>query len=236
MTKKMYWSGLASLMMSVPVLLSSPVQAQDKVDFSANMALTTDYVFRGVSQTSEKATAQAGIDASYNMFYAGVWASGVDFGPGDNEDFEVDFYAGIKPKFGNFEFDLGAIFYAYPSAKDAGAELDYLELKLGVSTSIDKLSLGGTVYYSPEYTGKTGEAFIYEGTAEYALPMDFALSGTVGTVQFDDDAQTDYTYWNVGVSKTFAKIFTADVRYWDSNLETNANDDSRVVGTLSVNF
>src|SRR5436190_4884162 len=44
--------------------------------FSANVGITTDYVFRGYSQTDQNATVQGGFDATCGMFYAGVWASG----------------------------------------------------------------------------------------------------------------------------------------------------------------
>src|SRR5262245_49551552 len=48
--------------------------------FSANAALTTDYVFRGCSQSAEGAAVQGGFDATCGMFYAGVWASSLNFG------------------------------------------------------------------------------------------------------------------------------------------------------------
>ncbi|MBX9926895.1 MAG: TorF family putative porin [Hyphomicrobiaceae bacterium] len=51
-----------------------------KFGWSFNIAGTTDYVFRGISQTSEDPTVQAAVDFSYGMFYTGVWASGLDFG------------------------------------------------------------------------------------------------------------------------------------------------------------
>ena len=51
-----------------------------ELDFSVNAAITTDYVFRGVSQSAGQLTAQGGADVTYGIGYAGVWASGVDFG------------------------------------------------------------------------------------------------------------------------------------------------------------
>src|SRR5690606_18126498 len=83
-------------------------------EVSYNVALTSDYVFRGVSQSDESVALQAGVDYSKNIFYAGAWASTVDFGAGSDADYEVDFYAGVKPTAGNFSFDFGVIYYAYP--------------------------------------------------------------------------------------------------------------------------
>ena len=49
-------------------------------EWSANTALTTDYVFRGISQSDEHAAIQGGFDFTWCRFYAGVWASSIDFG------------------------------------------------------------------------------------------------------------------------------------------------------------
>ncbi|MFM2421645.1 MAG: hypothetical protein RL291_175, partial [Pseudomonadota bacterium] len=48
--------------------------------FSPNVSFTSDYIFRGFSQTARKATGQGGFDVGYGIFYAGVWASGLRFG------------------------------------------------------------------------------------------------------------------------------------------------------------
>ena len=49
--------------------------------FSGNVAVATDYVFRGVSQTQERPAIQGGFDAAFDSgFFAGIWASHVDFG------------------------------------------------------------------------------------------------------------------------------------------------------------
>ena len=53
-------------------------------DITGNVGLTTDYVFRGISQTDEKPAIQGGLDYAHSSgAYAGVWASNVDFNDGD---------------------------------------------------------------------------------------------------------------------------------------------------------
>ena len=62
---------------------------------------------------------QGGFDATCGIFYAGVWASNLDFGgdaSGDIANIEIDLYAGIKPKTGRITWDLGVIYYTYPNA------------------------------------------------------------------------------------------------------------------------
>ena len=230
---------------------ATPAAAQDP-EFSANVGLTSDYVFRGFSQTDEGAAIQGGMDATWNIFYVGVWGSNLDFGGDGNgndvANIEIDLYAGITPKLGPVDLDFGVIYYAYPQAEDAGAELDYVELKAGASTAIvENLTVGATVFYSPEYTGEIGENWVLEGSVELALGtyagLSPSFSALVGT-QFGDEKDDgfDYTYWNAGISVGFLEKFSLDVRYWDTDLSDAAcggplfQCDERVVGTLSASF
>jgi uncharacterized protein (TIGR02001 family) len=224
-----------------------PVESAGRqLEFSANIGVTSDYVFRGMSQRQENPAVQGGFDLAYGIFYAGVWASMVDFGNGPGSaNAEVDFYGGIKPKLGPVEFDLGVIYYSYPGANDPGAELNFVEFKLGASTTVSKFSFGGTVYYSPEYTGEVGASWTLEGTAAYELPSFHgftpSISGTVGTIMFDDNASAgpDYTYWNAGISLAVDKL-TLDFRYWDTDLPASGspifNADERFVASVKIDL
>lgn len=81
--------------------LKDPPVPPTKLELSANAALTTDYVFRGFSQTAENAAIQGGFDATHGIFYAGVWASNLDFGGNgagqDVANIEIDWYA-VSPR------------------------------------------------------------------------------------------------------------------------------------------
>jgi len=211
----------------------APAPEGRKLEWSFNVGGTSDYVFRGISQTSGDPAVQGGFDMTYGWFYAGAWMSTIDFGKnvvGKNIVWsEIDLYAGIKPKFGMFTFDFGGIYYAYPGAKDTGAELDYVELKAGVSVNpIKPLTIGATGFWSPEYSGKIGEVWTVEGTAAYELPKFHiftpTISALVGYQQGDAGqgyaAGTDdnYTYWNAGLALAVDKL-TLDFRYWDTNID-----------------
>jgi uncharacterized protein (TIGR02001 family) len=212
--------------------------ASDAREFSWSITIggTSDYVFRGISQTAGDPAAQGSIDMSYGIFYAGAWGSNIDLDGGATPGFgsaEIDFYAGIKPVLGPVTFDLGVLYYWYPGSDDpVGAETDYVELKAGASFSPFKdATLGAIVYYSPDNFGETGDVFTIEGTAGYTLPavgiFTPAISGTVGTVLSDTldldlaeaGLQDEYVYWNAGLSLTVEK-FTMDFRYWDTDLST----------------
>jgi uncharacterized protein (TIGR02001 family) len=213
------------------------VESGRKFEWSVNIGGTSDYVFRGISQTLEDPTVQGGVDFSYGMFYTGVWASGVDFvegspppGSGD-ASIEVDVYGGIKPKLGPVEFDLGVIGYLYPGAQDIivtnalgqvtdRLNLDYLEIKGGASYSIRGLSLSGAVYYSPDQFAESGQAWTPEASVGYEFQsigiFTPTINGTVGAYYFDGNSDLDYVYWNAGLALAVEK-FTFDFRYWDTD-------------------
>lgn len=211
-----------------------------KLAFSWNIGATSDYIFRGFSQSARDPAWQLGADVTYGILYAGVWSSHINFGTVAGENVataEVDLYAGIKPTWGPATFDLGVIYYAYPNANDAAAELDYVELKGGVSGAfipgLDKLTLGYVGYYTWEGTGKTGEIFTSEFSAAYELPKMWVFTPTVsalyGYVMGTNNAnftnvvtngKDNYSYWNAGLALAVDKL-TLDFRYWDTNIADN---------------
>jgi uncharacterized protein (TIGR02001 family) len=207
-------------------------------EWSVNAAITSDYVFRGVSQSDSDPAVSAGFDASYGILYAGFWASSVD------EDFvggnlEIDYYAGIKPVLGPATFDFGILYYTYPGATDpVTGDSEVLELKAGVSGEIlPSLSATGVVYWSPEAAADAGEYWVYEGTLAYSLPKVWVFEPTIsGTYGFVDnlDFDVDYEYWNAGIALAYDK-FTFDFRYWDTDVDTPISDE-RFVFTAKVAF
>lgn len=229
-----------------------------QLDLSANVALTTDYVFRGISQTDEGPAIQGGFDASYGLFYAGVWASNLDFGGADTNgdgfadsdvaNIEIDVYGGIKKEFLGAEWDFGILYYAYPQAYDPGAELDYWELKGAVSTTLwHDISASFTTYYAWEYTGEIGRNWVFEGGLEVPLPevlgLSPSLSGTLAYNDGDVDAGgVNYWYWNAGLGFGFYERFNLDLRYWDTDgisgcsTATLFQCDDRYVATVSASF
>ena len=259
-------AGLAMAALAAPAAAGSmkdaPAEEGRKLTWSFNIAGTSDYVFRGISQTDNDPTVQGGLDLGYGIFYAGVWASGLDFSNILSEaQVEVDFYAGIKPVWGPATFDFGVIYYAYPGTNrtfftlNPPSDLPYVELKAGVSGEIMKgLTAGATVYYSPDYFAETGSVWTVEGSLAYTLPAIGPVTPTIGgLVGYQDGGGAEYTffngfdnymYWNVGVALAVDKL-TFDFRYWGTDAEnatsvlpgfTCANNycDDRFVFTAKV--
>lgn len=212
--------------------------ADDKFTWGVSATGTSDYVFRGISQTDNDPAIQGAIDVGYGMFYAGVWASSLDFAPDVN--IEVDYYAGITPTWGPATFDFGVIYYDYP---DDGT-LDYYELKAGVSGEIlPKLSAGATFYWTPDIAGE--EWYVYEGTLSYELPKTWVftptISGGVGYTDYEVSDNLDYTYWNAGLGLAVENL-SFDFRYWDTDYSQAACPtgaemcDERFVFSLGISL
>lgn len=221
--------------------------------FSFNVAGTTDYVFRGFSQTDEKPAFQAGVDVGYGIFYLGAWGSGTDQDFVGGSPAEIDFYGGVTPSLGMFDFDFGFIYYWYPGENDIDSgfvDVSYWEGKAGVSTDdlIKNLTIGFTAYYSPEYTFETGETWALEGSLSYALPslgpFSPTISGLAGYFISQDGANggltfdaagldDDYWYWNVGLELAIEK-FTLDFRYWGTDISQSPANQAASLGAAGL--
>jgi uncharacterized protein (TIGR02001 family) len=143
-------------------------------DFTVSPTLTSDYDFRGVTQTLEDPAIQLGLNYAHESgFYAGLWGSNVDFGPG-KPDVEVDLFAGFSggDAAETFGYDVGVIYYAYPKA----SSLDTVELYAGLS----KGWFAGKLWYSPNIASSSSSGWYVEGNATIPLPQNFSLLGHVG--------------------------------------------------------
>ncbi|WP_088346095.1 MULTISPECIES: TorF family putative porin [Rhodomicrobium] len=227
---------------------AAPAPAPDHT-LTVNGGLTTDYVFRGFSQSDEGPAVFAGADLAYRWFYAGVWASSVDELTSDG-NIEIDLYGGIKKSWNGVDLDVGVIYYYYPN-NNFDVELDYVEIKALAGAKVwREVAVTGAVYFSPDFYAETGATWTLEGIATMPLPFwGLSLSGTLGTIISNDNdsafadlyGDDQYVYWNVGLSKTFREHYTVDVRYWGTDVDDsddfdNSLADNRVVGTVKFNY
>jgi uncharacterized protein (TIGR02001 family) len=165
-------------------------------EVSGSVALVSDYVFRGISQSEGGPAIQGSLDWTNDIFYAGAWGSSTDLGVG--EAMELDLYVGVTPTTGPIEWDLAVVGYFYPNADDDGAEADYFEGIAAASFNVtEQFSVGGQVAFTPEYFGDGGEGIYYEANAGYAISDAFSLSAGYG-VQDIDFAPDSYSTWYVG--------------------------------------
>lgn len=212
----------------IPASIFAQAQAQE-VEWSGNVTLTTDYVFRGVSQTNEDFALQGGFDLAVGGFYAGTWASNVDFEDDTDTNLEIDFYAGYTGALTEqISFDVGAVYYAYPDSSDS--DLDLFEIYGGLGYENDAgFSAGGTLYYEPD-----AEYVVIDLSSGFAANEIFTVDGGLGFVEPDEGE--GYSYWNVGTTVSLADSgFDIDLRYHDTDLDLGMATvaDERIVLSVS---
>ncbi|WP_343237303.1 TorF family putative porin [Xanthomonas sp.] len=204
--------------------------------FSASFGVTSDYVFRGVSQTDEEPAFQAGVTYTSPIgLYVGVWGSNVDFGPGD-PDWEVDGFIGYGVDFAeNWNFDVMINRYGYPGAGAA----NYNEL-ITKTTFLDTYAL--TVAYTDDVYGLDEDSFYYALDGNWALPQDFSIGAHVGRTTYASALPEwqDYTDYSVTVGKSFGPLGLT-VGYYDTDDKGTQNfgeklADHRVAVSATVSF
>lgn len=206
----------ALLAAAASVALGGAAMAQDEgLKLSYNVGVASDYIFRGVSQTQNDPQVFGGVDLTYGIGYAGVWASNVDFGA-DDPSAEIDLYAGVRPTVGDTNLDLGVLYYGYVDDKGlTPGAYSYFEVKAAASRPVGPATVGLAAYYSPEFPGDTGEALYYEANASIPAGEKLSFSGALGHQEIDKGL--DYATWNVGATYAVTPMLGLDMRYSDTD-------------------
>lgn len=222
---------------ATPPEAAAPAAATSDFSLTFNVGAGSRYIFRGVDQTNERIQGFAGADLTYKSLYAGTWVSNVDFAPfGDTStDAEFDLYGGFKKELYGFAFDVGGIYYGY-AGQPRNVTVDYFEGYVKGTRAIGPLTLGASVFVSPDFTGSTGVGVYAEGNAAYTLSKKFTVSGAVGH-QSIEDINGDYLTWNVGATYAITDKVGIDLRYHDTDEHGFGKPyDSKIVASIKANF
>ena len=182
-------------------VVAAAFSATTQAEVTTNIAVSSDYVWRGVSQTGYGAAVSGGIDyADDSGFYAGTWVSNTNFGSA-----EMDLYLGFGGEAGDFGYSATYNYYAYPTIDDA----NFGELLLDFSFNIVSFGLSYTVNSDVEEPGifVDGDLHYYIG-AGFDLGNDWSLGATYGYYDFDYDGDTavgdvSYGYFQVDLGKSY---------------------------------
>lgn len=193
-------------------LLVGASSAMAEPEISANVALTSDYRFRGISQSNDDIAVQGGFDLAFdNGIYIGTWGSSVDFltaeGEGVDGTLELDYYVGWSMETeSGVGVDVGYLYYDYPG--DDGLEGDFQEVY--GSVSFWDLTLG--LAYSDDYYAETEKFFYYSADYSLGLGETFSLDLHIGYNDLDDeggylsDGADSYVDYSVGLSATYLAV------------------------------
>ena len=203
------WSGLGMLALS----------GMAHAGISSTITLTNDYDFRGVSQSAEDPALQASFDYADEKsgWYAGAWASNVDFG--DDTDYELDLYTGFSGKTdAGLGWDAGFVYYSYDES-----DYNFAEIYTGLSYSFFKGKLSYTNDYGGDATPGNVSAFYLSADAAVPLPVpNLTALAHVGRSE-GNRSFADYTDYSVGVGYTVQK-FNLALKYVDTNLPDPGSD------------
>lgn len=217
--KKLHKIIAASLLASATTAGSGVALAESPL--TANVGVTSNYIWRGVTQTSDISAVSGGIDyANDSGVYVGTWVSNLDGG-----QFEQDIYVGYGFEAGPVGLDVGYIKYMYPV--DATVQADFDELY--VNASFDMFSAGVALTMSKEAGGAEDDMYMYVG-AEFEVKKGLTLGLTFGDYDIDGGSASDYSHMQVSLSKgdfTFA---------YDDNDQTGAAGDPRFSVSWSQSF
>lgn len=177
----------------------TPATAQlfeEESPFAANIGVTSNYVFRGVTQTGNEAAVQGGLDyVDPSGAYIGVWTSNVNFGEGGEA--ELDLYAGFAGYMEGFDYDIGVIAYLYPSDTDANFYEVYVE------GGYEFVFVGAAYTFASgqnEGPFSTGDVYVYGGLG-FDIYEDLYAGVTVGYYWFDKASGADYLHGQIDITK-----------------------------------
>jgi uncharacterized protein (TIGR02001 family) len=226
--------------------------------FTGNVAVVSDYRFRGISQTYLAPAIQGGFDYSHaSGFYVGNWNSSVSGNSYNNgAGIEMDFYGGWKGSWGDWGLDVGGLYYYYPEsyyqagfgAGNGKKKYSNFELYIGGSWKwlSAKYSYATTDYFGLNGTANNGAAVglsgattgsatsdskgsgYFEINAAYEFAPKWTVNGHVGNLKVKNWSGYNYTDWKLGVSYD-AGWATLGAAY----VGTNGKADFYSLGTIA---
>lgn len=206
-------------------------EAKPAVVVNGSATLTSDYRFRGVSQTDENMAVQGGITISHESgFYAGAWAANLSaWGTFGGANMELDLIAGYKAQLSdNVTLDTGLTWYMYPGGADKS---DFAEPYVKLTGTTGPATLTAGAAYAPKqqalgrwyYTGADAVAGVYNdpGDKEDNLYLwgdaAVAIAGTPITAK----AHIGHSAGNDGLGPNATSV-TPTGSYWDWSLGADA--------------
>lgn len=205
MKNKLTAAGISAALMTGGMVSAPAVSA---ADFTANIGVTSNYVWRGATQTQNGPAVQGGLDYESDLgIYAGLWASNVDFGNevkgntiggGDIDDndsgnqYELDAYFGWGMDFtDNVGIDIGYVYYHYGMIESGS---DFGELYGSVNFWWFEVGVAGTVNDQKPKEAEDTASFVagdYFFWGSVAVPFGETWSAalTAGQYNFKNDGE-----------------------------------------------
>lgn len=217
------------------------------LSFSGSAAMTSDYRFRGITQTENDPAVQVGFGVGHESgFYAGAWGSNVNFGS-SGPHLELDPYIGYSTTLEYFgskpTLDVGVWYYAYPGYSDLNW-VEYYGKLIFKNSLVEGDSLLTNVNYTNDYAGADADSWYFN--IGYSIPFGstgFGGVANIGYTTVDDDkynfnGDDNYVDWKAGITYGFKSIsgLSAELAAVGTNIDTDgmSNAGERGVETGAV--
>lgn len=195
--------------------LAHAEEQKPEQEVSFNAAVTSDYRYRGISQTRLQAALQGGADYVHNPsgFYAGTWLSSIKFvnDADGSGDVEVDIYGGKRGAITrNVSYDVGALSYVYPSnGLNPSTNTTEIYAQLGYGPAYIKYSHSVTNLFG--YLDSKNSAYLDIGANldlvdGYILNLHAGHQKVSGTNAGVSNSRFNYTDWKIGLIKDFGIV------------------------------
>lgn len=221
-------SRLMAAILSAGAVGAVAVPSVASAEITTELSVVSNYLFRGVTQTDGAVAVQGGLEYGHaSGFYAGVWASNVDFGDGTSVEFDP--YFGFAGEIEGFGYDIGYAYYGYP---DSPSAIDFGEIYGELSYGVFALGLAYTVHSEASDDLFTDGDIYYYGSVGVPLQGGYSLGFTVGYYDFDVDGEggVDASYVH------YAANLTKDVGQFGElsfNLEYADIDETDALGSAN---
>ena len=127
-----------------------PTEPPASITVSGSAAITSDYRFRGISQSDQEMAVQGGITIAHDSgAYIGTWASNLaGWGTFGGANMELDLIAGYKTAIADrATLDVGLTWYVYPGGAD---KTDFAEPYARLTGTAGPATLTAGVAYAPK--------------------------------------------------------------------------------------
>lgn len=201
MKKSLYAIAAAVVLTAVPTLSV----AQDS-PLSFNAAVTSDYRYRGISQSRLKPAVSAGVDyAIPGGFYVGAWASSIKWikDAGGDAPAEIDIYGGYKGEITkDLTYDVGVLTYQYPG-HDLAVSPNTTEVYGAMAFGPATLKYSHSVTNLFGFADSKNSGYI-DLTASFDVGGGVMLAPHVGYQKVRKNSNFTYTDYSLTVSKDFS--------------------------------
>lgn len=208
-------------------------EASGPIDISAEVAVLSDYRFRGLSLSAGEPELTASIAVEHESgLYASVWASNVSLGLGSSDDLELDWTAGFSKDVGSVNVDVGAIYYSYLGHRD----FNYIEGFGSVGTTVGGAEVRVGVAYAPKQDNLGGQdnTYVYISGDMPIGKSPFSVHGTFG---YEHGAFAQHKKdWILGASVDLGGGLSASLDYVDTAHDFTGLGGPTAVASLKFGF